>query len=88
MPELVERTLHAQSWFFHAVQINLRGLDTLMAHQFLHGADVGAALQQMCAETVPEDMGRDPLVQVCFFGGTPDGVLKSAVDHVMPSPQF
>lgn len=39
LAELVERALHAQSWFAHAVQVDLGRLDAVVPHQFLDGAD-------------------------------------------------
>ena len=47
-----------------------------MPEQLLHGADVGAALQQVGDEGMPKSMGADVLRQT----GTADGHLDGLVD--------
>ena len=45
------------------VRVDLRGHQALVAQQFLHAADIGAAVQQMGGETVPQRVRRRAAVQ-------------------------
>ena len=49
------------------VRVDLRGDEALVAQQFLHAADVGAAVQQVRGEAVAERVGRRALVEAGFF---------------------
>lgn len=49
--------------------IDLRRGDVRMAKQLLHGAQIGAAFQQVTGKSVAEDMRRDP----CRFKPGGDG---------------
>jgi len=50
----VQRTQHRIRALAHHVRVDLRGLDVLAAEQFLHRADVVAALEQVRGEAVTE----------------------------------
>ncbi len=47
----------AQKPLFQNMGVDLRRADIGMAEQFLHGAKVGAVLQEMAGEGVAQDMG-------------------------------
>jgi hypothetical protein len=47
--------------FFEYVRVDLSGRDVGMSEQALHRSEVGAPVQQMAGEGVPEHMRRDAL---------------------------
>ena len=59
----VQRALESQPRPVHDVGIDLRGRHVHMAEQVLDAADIGPAFQQVRGKTVPQRMGRDPLVE-------------------------
>ena len=48
------------------VRVDLRRDEAFVAEEFLHAADVGAAVEQMRGEAVAERVGRSPLVEAGF----------------------
>ena len=57
----IHRTMHRRAAALQHMGVNLRRGHILMAHQFLHRADVIPRLQQMGRETVAKRVRRRPL---------------------------
>ena len=60
----VQRALESQPRAVHDVGIDLRRRHVHVPKQVLDAADIGPAFQQVRGETVPQRMGRDPLVEL------------------------
>ena len=52
------------------VRVDLRGHQALVAQQFLHAADVGAAVEQVRGEAVPQRVRRGAAVEAGLTRGT------------------
>ena len=63
------------------------GADVFVAEEFLDGADVVAAFQQVGGEGVPQHMGGDVFGDACFAGGLTDGFLDAAGVQVVAAEQ-
>ena len=83
-PEPVERAFHAQARFFHNVQVNLRRSNVFMPHEILHGADIGAGFHQVSAKAMSQYVRGDAFVAHGPTSSLTDGMLKSAIEHMMP----
>ena len=59
--------------------VDLRGRDVGVAEQLLHGAQIGAPLQQMAGKRVAQDMRRDPGRLDAGGGGEPFQLLAEAL---------
>ena len=49
------------------MRVDLRGHEAFVAQQFLHAADVGAAVEQMRGEAVPQRVRRGAVVEAGQF---------------------
>src|SRR5437870_3741035 len=65
----MEPSVHGQQRRRRQVRVDLGGRDVGVAEHGLDRAQVGAALEQMARERVPEDVGRDALAQARLGGG-------------------
>ena len=59
----VGRVVHILHPLRRQVRVNLRRAQALVAQQFLHAAEVGAVVQQMRGEAVPQRVRADSRVQ-------------------------
>jgi hypothetical protein len=76
-PQPVERALCATNGAGCDQGVARRGLQVAVAEQGLDDADVGAALQQMRGEAVPQRVHGDPLVELCRGAGGTAGHMQT-----------
>jgi len=79
----IQRAPKSQSRPVHHVRIDLRRRHIHMPEQILDAADIRPALQQVRGETVPQRMGRHPLVEPGPACRRPDRHLKRPVQQVV-----
>ena len=83
-PQPVERARRPADRAGRDLGVARRGLQVAVAEQGLDDADVGAALQQMRGEAVPQRVHRHPLVQPgCGAGGAAGGMQRGRVQRVL-----
>jgi hypothetical protein len=80
----VPRALHPRWPTVDHVGVDHRGPDVLVPHERLEGADVGAFLEQVGGEGVPESVAGHPLGDGCCFGGSADLALQHGLVKVVP----
>ena len=67
--------------------VDLGRLDAVMAEQFLNGANIHAAFQQVCGEGMSQAVAGNRLENPGRASGLTDGLAQRVVMHVMPPQQ-
>src|ERR1700735_3461944 len=68
------------------MSVNLRGRDVAMTEHLLHGAQVGAALEQMRGEAMPQCVRADPCESRIVGGPSFERLEKSLPGHRAAEP--
>jgi hypothetical protein len=81
--QCVQWTDHATKLCAHHMGINLGCLDVLVPKQCLYHADVGAILEHMFGEGMPQYMRRNPLFNTQLIHGSRQGLVVRGFVDVM-----
>lgn len=73
---IVEGTEDTETGFVQDVGVNHRGGNVFVSEQFLHGANIGPAFEQVSGEAVPKSMTTGSFGQARGANGVLDGVLQ------------
>jgi hypothetical protein len=76
--------LHSEWASVEDVGVDLGGADVSVAEQFLDGADIGAALEEVGGEAVAEGVAARVLGEACSADGSGNGALNDGLVDVVP----
>src|SRR6516225_7580208 len=83
----IQRASHSHPRFAHHMRVDLGRGHVGVAEEILHGAYIGAALQQVRGKTVPQRVRGHALVQTSGAAGFADRKLECGVEDMVPPLQ-